>query len=108
MATAPGHSTMGAMTLWMIEYTYDDNTAGRDQHRPAHRAYLEDLREAGDMVAFGRFEDDGVPGALLIAHAATRDSVEALIAEDPFVTQGLVATYRIRQWGGTWEPPANY
>ncbi|WP_062078715.1 YciI family protein [Demequina globuliformis] len=91
------------MTTWMIEYTYDDQDAARDEHRPAHRAYLATLADAGSMPAYGRFTDEGPAGALLVARAGTKGAVEDMVRADPFVKAGLVAEYRIREWPAVWE-----
>lgn len=88
------------MPHWVIEYTYDERAHLRDQHRPAHRAYLGGLLATGDMVAFGRYDDAEAPGALLIAEAETKESVEEMVRRDPFVIQGLVPAHRVRRWAG--------
>lgn len=90
------------MAHWVIEYTYDDKSQLRDQHRPAHRAYLAGLADTGDMVAYGRYDDADAPGALLIACAETVDEVEQMVRRDPFVIQGLVPEHRIRRWAATF------
>ncbi len=88
----------------MVEYTYDERSERRDTARPAHRAYLASLVDAGQMLAYGRFDDDEQPGALLIAIGDTSGDVERLIAADPFVQEGLVPHHRIRKWDGNWGP----
>ncbi|GIG54495.1 YciI family protein [Demequina activiva] len=86
------------MTTFTIEYAYDDRSDERDQHRPAHRAYLAALADEGTMLAYGRYDDDGAPGALLVCEAASLEEVEAIIEGDPFVRAGLVPEHRIRVW----------
>jgi uncharacterized protein YciI len=93
------------MPHWVIEYAYDDRSHLRDQHRPAHRAYLGGLLATGEMVAFGRYDDADAPGALLLATAETKDEVEDMVRRDPFVIQGLVPTYRVRRWAGEFRQP---
>ena len=90
------------MTTFTIEYAYDERAAERDLHRPAHRAYLADLASAGRMLAYGRYDDAGAPGALLVCEAADVDEVESIIAGDPFVEAGLVPEHRIRVWPAVW------
>jgi uncharacterized protein YciI len=92
--------------MWMVEYTYDDQTERRDAARPAHRAYLASLVDRGDMIAYGRFDDDLTPGALLIYVGETADAIEGLIAADPFVRDSLVSHHRIRKWDGMWRSPS--
>ena len=93
---SPG--TMVSMTTFTIEYAYDDRSVERDQHRPAHRAYLPQLASEGRMLAYGRYDDAGAPGALLVCEAEHLEDVERVIAGDPFVAAGLVPEHRIRTW----------
>ena len=51
------------MALFAVRITYGDR-AVRDQSRPAHRAYLEEQLDRGNLVQSGPFSDDS--GALLI------------------------------------------
>lgn len=90
------------MTTYMVEYTYTDAADLRTEHRPAHRAYLESLVPTGQMLAYGRFGDDGPAGALLLIEAANAGEVEALLADDPYAKQGLIGSHRVREWIGTW------
>jgi uncharacterized protein YciI len=90
------------MTTYMVEYTYTDAADLRDEHRPAHRGYLESLVPSGQMLAYGRFGEDGPAGALLLISAESVDEVDGLIAADPFVKNGLVGSHRVREWIGTW------
>jgi hypothetical protein len=86
----------------MIEYTYDSRSELRDVHRAEHRAYLAKLADRGDMRAYGRFEDDQTPGAMLIAVADDAHKVEDFVSHDPFVIAGLVPDHRVRHWVGTF------
>lgn len=90
------------MATWTIEYAYDDRSDARDVHRPAHREYLGDLADRGTMLAYGRYDDQGAPGALLVCEAKDVDAVESIIAGDPFVEAGLVPEHRIRRWPAVW------
>jgi uncharacterized protein YciI len=91
-----------AMTTYMVEYTYTDATELRDAHRPEHRDYLASLVPTGQMVAYGRFGEDGPAGALLLIEAPNAAEVESLLANDPFMRHGLVGSHRVREWVGTW------
>jgi hypothetical protein len=90
------------MTAYMVEYTYTDADDARIEHRPVHRAFLEALVPTGQMLAYGRFGEDGPAGALLLMEAANIREVEALLAQDPYALHGLIASHRIREWIGTW------
>jgi len=86
----------------MVEYSYIDDTDKLNAHRPDHRTYLETLVSSGQMLAFGRFGSDGPAGALLIVEAPSADSVELLLADDPFKRHGLIGSHRVREWIATW------
>ncbi|MEX0913698.1 MAG: YciI family protein [Demequina sp.] len=90
------------MAMWMVDYTYNDQHQARDQHRPAHRAFLAALVDTGQMLAYGRFDDDGPAGALLIVEAPSAVAVADLLADDPFAREGLISDTRVRRWAGVW------
>ena len=94
----------GLMSLWAIHYTYDTRDTLRASLFDEHQWYLAALADAGAMIAYGPFEDEAEPGALLIASAPTEQHVEDLVAEDPFVIAGAVADIRIRPWDGHLGP----
>ena len=94
------------MTVFAVQYTYDDRTQRRDEVRPEHRAYLSGLLDAGSLLASGPWAD-GAPGALLLLSADSAAEVEHLLDADPFVREGLVAGRTLREWTpvfGPWAP----
>lgn len=54
------------------------------------------------MPAYGRYGDDGAPGALLIVEADNAEAVEALVFGDPYVRAGLVPSHIVRSWPAVW------
>jgi uncharacterized protein len=50
----------------------------------------------GEVIGIGPFTDAG-RGNLAIFR--TREAAEAFVKQDPFVLEGLVASYEIREWG---------
>ncbi|GEK20967.1 YciI family protein [Cellulomonas xylanilytica] len=92
------------MPTYAVRYTYDERTDVRDQLRPEHRSYLAALAEHGTLLGSGPFTD-GDPGALLVFRAASPEVVDALLADDPFVREGIVAHTDVRAWDvvlGPW------
>ena len=71
------------MTTYAVRYTYSDDTAGRDEHRPAHRDFLGDLGADGTLLLSGPFPDAEPAGALLLLEATSADEVRELLREDP-------------------------
>lgn len=96
---------MPAMTTFAVQYTYDDRDARRDEVRPAHRAFLAGLFDAGSLLASGPLADDGgVSGALLIIVADSDERAADLLDDDPFVRDGLIAARVIRAWTPVYGP----
>ncbi len=92
---------MAGMTMWAVQYLYDQGQAERmAEVRPAHRAYLSSLMDAGSMLAFGRYDDDGTPGAILLMEADERSTIESFLAQDPYQLNGLVQSFTVRPWAG--------
>src|SRR5690606_4875734 len=95
----------GRMTTYAIRYDYDHRADELDRVRPDHRAYLAGLAEQGQVLAYGRFDDDGAPGAVLLFEADSAEQAESLVTADPFVVAGLVQRYEVRPWAGVFAPP---
>lgn len=86
------------MALFAVTYTYTDDDAGRDEHRPAHREYLGGLAERGINLGSGPFGADDVPGALILLRADSRDEAVRLTENDPMRIHGLIAEVDVREW----------
>lgn len=86
------------MPLYAVLYHYTDDTAGRDEHRPAHRDYLGTLVDAGTLLLSGPFSDDGPYGALMLCRAGSAEEVEAALDQDPFQVHGLVDRVEVREY----------
>ena len=92
------------MPTYAVRYTYDERTDVRDVFRAEHRSYLAALAEHGTLLGSGPFTD-GDPGALLVFRAASPEVVGAILDDDPFVREGLVADSDVRAWDvvlGPW------
>lgn len=53
-----------------------------------HNAWLQRGFDDGLLLLAGTVQP--AAGGALLAHGATRDAVEAFVAQDPFVTEGVV------------------
>lgn len=69
------------------------------QERPTHLKFLNEMKEAGHVSAFGRFVD-GTAG-LVIYKVDTYEECEALVKKDPYVESGA-RNYEIHEWGLLW------
>ncbi|WP_330257146.1 YciI family protein [Nocardia sp. NBC_00565] len=85
------------MSIFAVHYTYSEATvAGRDTHRPEHRAWLSGLIEAGSLLSSGPYADGS--GALLLFQAADEGALEELLAQDPFAREKLIDAVRAVEW----------
>ena len=90
---------------FVLEYAYvADILEKRGPYRPQHLKLAEDHLKDGSIIYGGPFTPP--TGAMFIFSVDGRESVEAFIAEDPYVTNGLVTTYTIKEWnvliGSIW------
>ncbi|WP_028709287.1 YciI family protein [Propionicicella superfundia] len=94
------------MATFAVIYTYSDDTELRAAVRPRHRAYLGGLGEQSICLVAGAWTPTEPPGALLVFRADSKEEVEDLLANDPFVTEGYVVDKQIFEWGAGIGPLA--
>ncbi|MEO7126168.1 MAG: YciI family protein [Nakamurella sp.] len=97
------------MPVFAVIYHYDpDKHDLRMEKRSEHRALLSSLFESGMILSGGAWEDDGAPGALLVAQGPDKAAIEAAFDNDPYHSLGVLAGREIRQWAqlyGPWRDP---
>jgi uncharacterized protein YciI len=81
----------------MYDYV-DDYLERRVALRPAHMVLAKAAVERGDLVLAGACTDDGPPIGVLVFKTADRHVVEAFANADPYVREGLVTHWRVREW----------
>lgn len=69
----------------------------RKPHREAHLAGARRAAEEGWLVLGGAF-NDSPPGALLVFEAEDAARVEAFAKSDPYIINGVVTAWRVREW----------
>ena len=69
------------------------------EHFPAHRARLDEFHARGLLIAAGPL---GNPPEGAMAIFTTREGAEEFIAGDPFVTNGLVSSWKLVEWGAAF------
>ena len=74
----------------IIGHDAPDGAAKRPAVRPAHLEHLRPLSEAGRVKLAGPFTDR--TGSLIVIEAADLTEVWALVAKDPYVTDGIFNT----------------
>src|SRR3982751_4765493 len=78
--------------MFVIELIYKADLAEIDAAMRAHMAYLKKYYAAGQFLVSGRkFPREG---GIILALGESREQVEALVREDPFVARGL-ADFRV-------------
>ena len=86
---------------WFVKQeTFLRPYAAMQPHLEAHRAWVEQLRQAGVVISSGYLVDGaGQPGGggLLVLQAESYAAAEALIANDPMLLSGGV-DWRLEQW----------
>jgi uncharacterized protein YciI len=63
---------------------------------PAHSERCEDFHARGLLLMVGTFADPQTQGAMSIF--TTREGAEEFAAGDPFVTNGVVQRWEVREW----------
>ena len=62
---------------------------------PRHKAVVDVFIARGDVIGIGPFIDTG--GNLAIFRS--REAAEAFVKQDPFILEGLIKSFEIRDWG---------
>jgi hypothetical protein len=75
------------MLYVILGYDAPDGAAKRPEVRPRHLAHLEPLAHAGRVKLAGPLLDR--TGSLIVLEAASLAEVWALVARDPYVTEGV-------------------
>ncbi len=82
---------------WLLFYDFvDDMPARRAPYRDAHVALARAAHERGDLLIAGTFAEP--PNGAVLAFTGDRAAVEAFVAADSYVANGLVTGWRIRPW----------
>ena len=84
------------MKAVLLYESADDVLARAPAHFPAHRARLDEFEAAGTLLLVGTFGDPQAQGSMAIF--TTREAAQAFVAGDPFVREGVVRSYEIRDW----------
>ena len=84
------------MKYVLLYESADDVVTRAPQHFPAHLARIREFRARGEILMVGTFGDPQREGAMGIF--PTRAAAEAFVADDPFLVNGVVKSYQIREW----------
>jgi uncharacterized protein YciI len=90
------------MLFVIIGHDAPDGTAKRPTVRPAHLAHLEPLSKAGRVRLAGPFLDK--TGSLIVIEADSLAEVWALVARDPYVTEGVFNRVEVKPFAQVFPP----
>jgi uncharacterized protein len=92
---------MGKKYVLLYE-SADDVLAKAPAHFEAHSARGQEFHERGALVAYGPFGDPQEQGSMAVF--TTREAAEEFAREDPFVVNGVVRDWQIREWDEAFLP----
>ncbi len=74
----------------------DDVMSKAPLHFEEHRARLLEFHGRGELLMVGTIADPQTQGSMAIF--PTREAAETFVAGDPFVLNGVVRAWEIREW----------
>ncbi|MEZ5994501.1 MAG: YciI-like protein [Hyphomonadaceae bacterium] len=87
------------MKHFLLIYDYaPDYLERRAAFRTAHIELARASSARGDLVLGGAVPSDMPPFGLLLFKAETADVAEAFARADPYVSGGVVTSWRVREW----------
>jgi len=89
------------MKYLMLYETAPEGLAKARVHFQAHRARLGEFHARGTLLMAGPMSD---PTQGAIGIFTTREAVEEFVRGDPFVLNGVVAKWSIREWNEVLAP----
>jgi uncharacterized protein YciI len=84
------------MKYVLLYESADDVAAKAPAHFPAHLARIKEFQGRGEILLVGTFADPQRHGAMGVF--PTREAVESFVADDPFLVNGVIKSYEIREW----------
>jgi uncharacterized protein YciI len=75
----------------------DDYVARRTEFRDAHLRLVEAARDRGELLLAGALAAP-VDGAVLLFQGEAADVAKRFAEADPYVVNGLVTEWRVREW----------
>ena len=83
---------------FLLLYDYVENIVERRApYRDAHLEMVRGYVDRGELPLGGAFADP-VDGAAIVFKVKDRAEVEEFVERDPYVSNGLVTAWRIREW----------
>lgn len=87
------------MKHFILFYDYvPDYLERRTPFRAAHFAHARAAEARGELFLAGACTDAGTPLAVIVFKSESRATVEAFAEGDPYVQNGLVTRWHVREW----------
>ncbi|MDQ3865602.1 MAG: YciI family protein [Actinomycetota bacterium] len=87
----------------VVFYESADNVLEKaPAHFPAHSERVDEFHARGTLLMVGTFGDPQEHGSMAVF--TTREAAEEFIAGDPFVLNGVVRRFEIREWNEVLAP----
>ena len=84
-------------TKYVVLYESSDNVHEKaPAHFPAHSERIQEFRSRGTLLMVGAFGDPQAEGSMAIF--TSRDDAEEFATGDPFVLNGVVSRWEVREW----------
>jgi len=91
---------------YLLLYKYiPDYMDRREEYRGAHFAHAKPYLDRGELFLGGAFANPA-NGAAIVFKADTPEVVENFAKNDPYVLNGLVTSWKIREWTTVVGPDA--
>jgi hypothetical protein len=88
---------------YVLFYESADNVAEKAPlHFAAHSAFGRAFHERGSLVAYGPFGNPQDEGSMAVF--TSRETAEDFARDDPFVLNGVVRNWYIREWDEAFLP----
>ena len=93
------------MKYVMLYETAPEGLARAWEHYPSHRARLDEFHSRGVLLMSGPLLNaDGTPQGGALGVFTTREAAEEFVNGDPFVLNGVVASWKIHDWNEVLAP----
>jgi uncharacterized protein YciI len=84
-------------TKYVLFYESEDDVLDRAaEHMPSHSTRGREFHERGELIMYGPFSNPVEEGSMSIFR--TREGAEEFARGDPFVVNGLVRRWFVREW----------
>lgn len=84
------------MKYVLLYESADDIASNAPPHFPAHWERCKEFHARGELLMVGTFADPQTQGAMAIF--TTHEAAEEFVAGDPFVRNGVVRRWEVREW----------